>query len=193
MSHRLLWAAQPVAELEVVFVGTNLIVEAASPRYLLAMKLTAVLADGSAAAHHDQVKVLGSWGWGRGVLVGVQVLTCSLMSMVWIQLGTCSIWWLSVRAAMTFRAPGGLVGGHGVQPSVMTTMASGLVSAAAAMPVPMLVPPAPSSRIWLLLCICWSVWTSVSTDRTLTLVAGYNGGDDGVDLGECPVEFVFSH
>ena len=53
------------------------------------------------------------------------------MSMVWIQLGTCSIWWLSVRAAMTFRAPGGLVGGHGVQPSVMTTMASGLVSAAA--------------------------------------------------------------
>ena len=54
------------ADLEVVFVGTNLIVEAASPRYLLAMKLTAALADGSAAAHRDQVKVLF-----RGVGAGV--------------------------------------------------------------------------------------------------------------------------
>ena len=46
--------------------GTNLIVEAASPRYLLAMKLTAALADGSAAAHRGQVKVLF-----RGVGAGV--------------------------------------------------------------------------------------------------------------------------
>ena len=70
------------AEPEVVFEGTNLIVEAANPGYLLAMKLTAALADGSAAAHHDQLKALfrgvgagvfGCVGWGSGVEVFAHV------------------------------------------------------------------------------------------------------------------------
>ena len=55
-----------VAEPEVVFVGTNLIVEAASPACQSHVGVLAVLVDGSAAARRDQVKVLF-----RGVGAGV--------------------------------------------------------------------------------------------------------------------------
>ena len=104
--------------------------------------------------------------------LGFQAVGCSLMSMACIQSGTLCGSRLLVRAAMTQRAPAGRVWGQGVQPSVMTTMASGLVSAAATMPVAMSVPPAPWRLIWFVLCMCWSVWTTVSTDRTLTLSPG---------------------
>ena len=57
---------------------------------------------------------------------------------------------------MTVRVPGGGVWGQGVQPSVMTMMASGAVSAAVVMPLAMLVPPAPVRVMWLVLCMCWS-------------------------------------